>query len=138
MLLLLVQLRLKKAGKNNSGLTRLAKARIEKGLSIADITRLTGLSYDNYIKYEKEEVKAQYMSLDTLRKLSDVLGIDLMTDYHRFKANASQLVCEHMERNKLSVSKFAEMCGVSTTTVKNWRRGTCSPSYELWEKFFKQ
>ena len=76
-----MQLQLKKAGKNNSiGLTHLAKARIEKGLPIADITRLIGLSYDNYIKYEKEEVKAQYMSLDTLRKLSDVLDINLMTE----------------------------------------------------------
>lgn len=136
---LLVQLRLKKVGKNNpTGLTHIAKARIKKGLSIADITRLTGLSYDNYIKYEKEEVKAQYMSLDTLRKLSDVLGIDLITDYHRFKINASQLVCEHMERNKLSIRKFASECGVSATTVKNWRNGTCSPSYEIWERFFKQ
>ena len=135
---MLAQLRLRKAGKNNSGLTTLAKARIEKGLSIADITRLTGLSYDNYIKYEKEEVKAQYMSLDTLRKLSDVLGIDLMTDYHKFKMDSSHIVKEYMERNKFSIRKFALQCEVSETTVKNWRKGVCSPSYELWEKFFKQ
>lgn len=129
---------LKKVGKDNpTGLTTLEQARLSKGLSIADITRLTGLSYDNYIKYEKEEVKAQYMSLDTLRKLSDALDIDLMTDYHRFKMNAVQLVCEHMERNSLSIRKFAAECGVSATTVKNWRNGTCSPSYEIWEKVFK-
>ena len=120
-LLLLVLLLLKKVGNDNSGLTHLAKARIEKGLSIADITRLTGLSYDNYIKYEKEEVKTQYMSLDTLRKLSEVLDIDLMTDYHKFKENAVQLVREHMERNKLSIRKLAAECGVSVTTVKNWQ-----------------
>jgi len=133
-----VLLRLKKAGKNNSGLTRLAKARIEKGLSIADITRLTGLSYDNYIKYEREEVEEQYKCIETLKRLSDVLGIDLLTDYHKFKMDSSHIVKEYMERNKLSIRKFGAICEVSETTVKNWRRGTCSPSYELWEKFFKQ
>ena len=131
-------LRLKKVGNNNpTGLTHLAKARIEKGLSIADITRLTGLSYDNYIKYEREEVKAQYMNLDTLKKLSDVLDTDLLTDYHRFKMDSIRIVSEYMERNKISIRVFAAKCDVSATTVKNWRRGTCSPSYELWEKFFK-
>ncbi|MBR6624125.1 MAG: transcriptional regulator [Ruminococcus sp.] len=128
---------MKKAGKNNFGLTRLAKARIEKGLSIADITRLTGLSYDNYIKYEREEVEEQYKCIETLKKLSDVLGIDLLTDYHKFKMDSSHIVKEYMERNKLSIHKFALQCEVSETTVKNWRRGTCSPSYELWERFFK-
>lgn len=133
-----MQLRLKKAGKNNSGLTRLAKARIEKGLSIADITRLTGLSYDNYIKYEREEVEEQYKCIETLKKLSDVLDIDLLTDYHEFKMNSSHIIKEYMERNKLSIRKFALQCEVSETSVKNWRKGVCSPSYELWEKFFKQ
>ena len=137
-LLLLVRLQLRKVGKSNSGLTRLAKARAEKGLTIADITRLTGLSYDNYIKYEREEVEEQYMSIETLNKLSDVLGIDLLTDYHKFKMNSSQIIREYMERNKLSIRKFALICEVSVTTVKNWRNGICSPSYELWEKFFKQ
>ena len=107
-------------------------------MTIADITRLTGLSYDNYIKYEREEVEEQYMSIETLNKLSDVLGIDLFTDYHKFKMNSSQIIREYMERNRLSIRKFALICEVSVTTVKNWRNGICSPSYELWEKFFKQ
>ena len=136
-LLLLVRLRLRKAGKNNSGLTHLAKARIEKGLTIADVTRLTGLSYDNYIKYERGEVEDQNMSIETLKKLSDVLGIDLLTDYHRFKMDSAQIVCEYMERNNVSIRAFAAKCGVSATTVKNWRNGTCAPSYEIWERFFK-
>ena len=128
---------LKKAGKNNSGLTHLAKARIEKGLSIANITRLTGLSYDNYIKYEREEVDEQYKCIETLKKLSDVLEIDLLTDYHKFKMDSSHIVREYMERNKLSIRKFAEICEVSETTVKNWRKDICSPCYELWEKLFQ-
>ena len=135
---LLAQLRLKKAGKNNSGLTHLAIARIEKGLSIADITRLTGLSYDNYIKYEREEVEEQYKCLKTLKMLSDVLGIDLMTDYHKFKMNSAIIVRNYMSENNISIRKFAELSGVSATTIKNWRCGKCSPSYELWKKFFKQ
>ncbi len=130
-------MQLKKAGKNNSGLTTLAKARINKGLSIADITRLTGLSYDNYIKYEHEEVEEQYKNIDTLKKLSDILDVDLLTDYHRFKTDSATIVKNYMLENKLSIQKFAELCEVSATTVKNWRRGTCSPSYELWERFFK-
>jgi transcriptional regulator with XRE-family HTH domain len=132
------QLLLKNRGNtNHEGLTRLQKARKIKGLSIADITRLTGLSYDNYIKYEREEVKIQYMNLETLKKLSDVFGIDLMTDYHVFKQNSAQNVKQYMEKHKLSIRKFAEICGVSASSVKQWRNGTCSPSYEIWKKFFK-
>lgn len=123
--------------KNNSGLTHLAKARIEKGLTIADVILLTGLSYDNYIKYEREEVEEQNMSIETLKKLSDVLGIDLLTDYHRFKMDSVQIVCGYMERNNVSIRAFAAKCGVSAATVKNWRNGTCSPSYEIWERVFK-
>lgn len=66
-----------------------------------------------------------------------MLGIDLLTDYHKFKMESSHFVCEYMERNNVSIRKFAEKCGVSGTTVKNWRKGVCAPSYEIWEKFFK-
>lgn len=78
------------------------------------------------------------MNLNTLKKLSDVLGEDLLTDYHKFKINSSQIVCEYMERNKLSIRGFAKICDVSTTTIKNWRNGTCAPSSSMWKKFFKQ
>ena len=78
------------------------------------------------------------MNLDTLKKLSDVLGIDLLTDYHRFKMDSSRIMCEYMERNHISIRAFAAKCSVSATTVKNWRNGTCAPSFEIWEKVFKQ
>lgn len=107
------------------------------GLSIAEVCRRTGLSYDNYIKYEREQVKEQYMSLETLRKLSDVLEIDLMSEYHKFKQNSMQIVREYMDKHKLSICKFAEICGVSANTVKQWRNGTCSPSHSIWEKHFQ-
>ena len=76
------------------------------------------------------------MCLDTLRRLSDVLEIDLLTDYHRFKANAAERVMQYMDSHKLSIRKFAEQAGVSASTIKQWRNGTCSLSYELWERFF--
>ncbi len=78
------------------------------------------------------------MNLDTLKKLSVVLDTDLFTDYHKFKLDSSRLVREYMERNHISIRAFAAKCGVSSTTVKNWRNGTCAPSFEIWEKVFKQ
>lgn len=123
---------------NHEGLTQIQKAREIKGLSIAEVCRRTGLSYDNYIKYEREEVKIQYMNLETLDKISDVLGVNLLTDYHTFKKNSVQVVKQYMEENKLSIRKFAEICNVSATSVKQWRNGKCSPSYEIWEKYFKR
>ena len=92
-LLLLVLLRLRKAGKSNSGLTHLAKARIEKGLSIADITRLTGLSYDNYIKYEHEEVDEQYKCIETLKKLDVTIltPIEAMNELYRLSKQAKDI-----------------------------------------------
>ena len=122
---------------NYRELTQLEKARLNKGLSISEVCRLINLSYDNYIKYEKEEVKPQYMCLDTLRKISDVLKIDLISDYHNFKANSASVVKKYMDDHNLSIRKFAEKCKVSVTTVKNWRNGSCSPSYDKWEQFFK-
>ena len=136
---LLAQFLLRNRGNDNhNGLTHLKKARLDKGYTVAEVCRLTGLSYDNYIKYEREEVKAQYMCLDTLRRLSDVLGVDCMTDYHRFKDNAAEIVRQYMDTHNLSIRRFAEVADVSATTIKQWRNGTCSPSYELWERFFRK
>lgn len=133
-----MQLRLKNRGNaNHEGLTSIAKARLDKGLSIAEVCRLTGLSYDNYIKYERCEIKEQYMCLDTLRKLSDALDVNLISEYHQFKMNSMQIVREYMNNHNLTICRFAKICGVSTNAVKQWRNGTCSPSYEKWKKYFK-
>lgn len=135
------KLRLKNRGNDNHNdvtcLTQIHKARLKKNLSIADVCRLTGLSYDNYIKYEKGIVKEQYMCIETLQKLSCVLDIDIISPYNKFKINAQSIVRDYMADNNLSISKFADICSVSTTTVKHWRNGICSPSYEIWERYFK-
>ena len=128
---------------NPNGLTQLEKARLTKGLSIAEICRLTGLNYDNYIKYERGEIGEQHTNFDTLHKLSDILGINLfseyphLSEYHHFKQNSMQIVRNFMEDHNLSIRRFATICGVSVTSVKQWRNGTCSPSFKIWEKIFK-
>lgn len=121
-----------------ANLPKVAEARLRLGLSIAEVCRRAHISPDNYVKYERETVEPQYMSLETLQKLSEVLQIDLFSDYHRFKQNSVELVKAYMKKHGVTNREFAEICGVSVTTVKNWRNGTCSPSYELWEKIFKQ
>ena len=136
---LLAQLQLKNRGNDNNRLvTQIEKARINNGLSIAEVCRLTGLSYDIYIKYERGLVKEQYKNLTTLQKISDVLGINLINDYLDFKSNSKDRVCDYMDQHNLSIRKLAKLCNVSTATVKHWRNGTCSPSYENWQKYFKQ
>lgn len=133
------QLLLKNRGNDNHRLvTQITKARINNGLSITEICKLTGLSYDNYIKYERDEVKDQYKNFDTLKKISDVLNINLMNDYLSFKTNSKERVCSYMELHNLSIRKLAKICNVSITTIKNWRNGKCSPSYEMWQRIFKQ
>ena len=139
MLQLLAQLQLKNRGNDNHRLvTRIAKARINNGLSITEICKLTGLSYDNYIKYERDEVRDQYKNFDTLKKISDVLNINLMNDYLSFKTHSKERVCSYMESHNLSIRKLAKICNVSVTTIKNWRNGKCSPSYEMWQRIFKE
>lgn len=123
---------------NNRLITHISEARINKGLSIAEMCRLTGLSYDNYVKYEREEVKEQYKNLTSLQKISAVLDLDLFDDYLFFKENSKEKVNEYMSINKISIRQFAKLCGVSVTTIKNWRNGTCCPSYENWQKYFKK
>lgn len=138
-----MQLQLKLQGNqrrnNHSNVSHpILKARINKGLTIAQVCRLTNLSYDNYIKYEQEKVKPQYMCLETLSKISKVLGIDLLSEYHTFKINSSKHIRKYMLDNHLSIRKAALAFGVSAQTVKNWLNGKCSPSYEMWETYFKQ
>ena len=136
---MLALLLLKKVGNDShSSLTHIAQMRINKGFSISDICRMTGLSYDNYIKYEKETVDEQYANIESLRKISNILGVDLLTDYQKFKEYSSQIVKEYMDNNNLSIRKFAKIADVSITTVKNWRNGICSPSLKCWERFFKE
>ena len=134
----LQQLQLKKAGDvNHSYVTHIQELRLKQGLTVADITRLTGLSYDNYMKYEKGLVKPNYTCLDTLEKLSNVFGEDLTTDYHKFKKDSQRIVNEYKTKHNLSISQFANMMGVSKATVKNWLYGVCAPSYDKWEQYFK-
>ncbi len=40
--------------------------------------------------------------------------------------------------NHLSIRKAALAFGVSAQTIKNWLNGKCSPSYKMWETYFKQ
>lgn len=132
------QLLLKHQGnKIPNDITQIGKARLEKGFSIADICRMTKLSYDNYIKYEKGIIQEQYMSIEPLKRISNALGKDFLSSYHHFKENSASNVKKYMEEHNLSNRKFAAECSVSITTIKHWRNGTCSPSYEMWQKFFQ-
>lgn len=121
----------------DNSLNKFKRARLLKGLSIMELCRCIDISYDNYIKYEKDEVKEQYMCLNTLIKFSQVCDCDVLTDYHKFKLNAQANVRDFMQSHKYSIRKFAKLCEVSVTTVKHWRNGTCSPSYEIWDRIFK-
>lgn len=134
----LQQLLLKHRGNDNHEVVPyLKKLRLKQGLTIADITRLTGINYDSYIKYEKGFVKPEYMNLNTLEKLSNLFGENLLTDYHIFKKNSKQIIARYKNEHKLSVSQFSKMMGVSTHTIKNWLNGTCAPSYDKWDLYFK-
>ena len=135
---MLVQLLLKNRGNDNhTDVTHLSQIRINKGFAVADVCRKTGLSYDNYIKYEREEVKIQHMNINTLQKLSNVFGINLLHPYHIFKLHSAEIVKEYMVNNRLSIRDSAKYFKTSVTTIKHWRKGICSPSYEMWEKYFK-
>lgn len=115
------------------------KARIIKGYNVTETARLCNLSYDNYIKYEKGKVKYQYMDLKTLDKISKVLDVDLISssDYLKFKKDSAEIIKKYMADNKISIRTFAEVLNVSSTTIKQWRNGKCSPSYEIWLNYFK-
>ena len=114
-------------------------SRIKKGYSISQTAKLCGLDTDVYAKYEKEKIEYQYMNLDTLDKISKTLNVDLISnsDYLKFKKNSVEIIRNYMKINKISIRKFAEILNVSTTTIKQWRNGKCSPSYEMWESYFK-
>ena len=79
------------------------------------------------------------MDLKTLDKISKVLDVDLISssDYLKFKKDSAETIKKYMADNKISIRTFAELLNVSTTTIKQWRNGKCSPSYEIWLNYFK-
>ncbi len=77
------------------------------------------------------------MCIETLEKLSELFHIDLLTDYHKFKRRAAEHIIQYMAARSLTNPQLAEQCGVSITSVKQWKSGKCAPSYEIWEKHFK-
>ena len=120
-----------------SPIKHLRSIRESRWMSIAEVTRRTGLSYDNYVKYENGTVREQYMCIDTLLKLSELFNVDLLTDYHKFKMHAAKHIIQYMDEHHLTNPQLAEQCGVSITSVKQWKSGKCAPSYEMWGKHFK-
>lgn len=75
--------------------------------------------------------KISYFHTDAVKKLYNVPITDILTDYHKFNMDSLHFVCEYMERNHISIREFASKCGVSATTVKNLRNGTCAPPCEI-------
>jgi DNA-binding XRE family transcriptional regulator len=64
--------------KINSCNSRLKKMRLSAGMKQVDLAKLTGINVKTICQYEQDPAKINKASVETLAKISDCIGCDLM------------------------------------------------------------
>ena len=119
---------------------RIRFARLSAGLSAIELAEIVGVGNDVISRYENNQLTIQGMNIELLKNIALACNRGkhfCMSEYHIFKENSDIFLKEYMRGNRLTNLALAELLDVSTTTVKNWKRGKSCPSYKLWIKFFK-
>jgi len=119
---------------------RIRYARLLAGLSAIQLAEIVGVGNDVISRYENNHTTMQGMDVELLKNIALACEQDkhfCMDEYHIFKENSDVYLKKYMRENNLANATLAKKLDVSETTVKNWKRGKCCPSYELWKNFFK-
>lgn len=118
---------------------RIRYARLNAGFSAKQLAEKLGVGNDVISRYENNHTTLQGMDVDLLQRIAILCGMDkhfCMHKYHIFKSNSTVYINEYMTRNNLTNFAMAELMGISVTTVKQWKKGRCCPSYEVWVRWF--
>lgn len=114
--------------------------RITKGYTIEELSNITNISYNTIFRYEQGIIGLEKPNLKILQTISTACGKDkyfLYNDYYKFKDISDIVLIEYQKSNKLTNEKMAIRFGVSTQTIKKWKKKGYSPSLPLFEKLLK-
>jgi transcriptional regulator with XRE-family HTH domain len=119
---------------------KLKVARAVSGLTSAGLVQKAEVDLSTYSRYENGDFCVDTVDLEVFKRLAIIFGLDeyaLFDEFMLFRDKSKEIVQDFMEEKGFSIEKMAEVCGVSETSVKNWRKGKCSPGREVWERVFK-
>jgi transcriptional regulator with XRE-family HTH domain len=120
---------------------KLKVARAASGLTSVALVQKAEVDLSTYSRYENGDFCEDTVNLEIFKRLAVALKLDeytLFDEFMLFRDNSRKIVQDYMEDKGFTIKKMAEVCGVSETSVKNWRKGKCSPRREVWERVFKR
>jgi transcriptional regulator with XRE-family HTH domain len=120
---------------------KLKVARAASGLTSAGLVQKAEVDLSTYSRYENGDFCEDTVDLEVFKRLAIVLELDeyaLFDEFMLFRDKSKEIVQDYMVEKGFTIKKMAEVCGVSETSVKNWRQGKCSPRREVWERVFKR
>jgi transcriptional regulator with XRE-family HTH domain len=119
---------------------KLKVARAASGLTSAGLVQKADIELSTYSRFENGDFCGDTVDLEVFKRLAVALKLDeyaFFNEFMLFRVHSREIVRDYMEEKGFTIKKMAEVCGVSETSVKNWRSGKCSPRREIWEKVFK-
>ena len=120
---------------------KLKVARMASGLTSAGLVQKADIELSTYSRYENGDFCEDTVDLEIFKRLAVALELDeyaFFDEFMLFRDNSAEIVREFMKEKDFTIKKTAEVCGVSETSVKNWRNGKCSPRREVWGRVLKK
>jgi transcriptional regulator with XRE-family HTH domain len=120
---------------------KLKVARAASGLTSAGLVQKADIELSTYSRYENGDFCEDTVDSEVFKRLAIALKLDeyaFFDEFMLFRVHSREIVRDYMEEKGYTIKKMAEVYGVSETSVKNWRKGKCSPRREVWERVFKR
>ena len=118
---------------------RLRWYRNRKALLQSQVAEFAGIHRRTYIHFE--EAGRDYYPVDKLRKIAQILEVDLedlMDDYNLFLYhNQGEQIRARREALDMTVPQYAKHLGVSADKLRKWESNSVQIFKSTWEKYFK-
>lgn len=113
------------------------KQRIEKHMTIKQVSDFIGVSVDTLMRIEKNRYDLH--NADELKKLCDILDLDtqkICSPYQLFLLNnQGEQILKFRKDNHLAQKQLAELLGTDRQAISRYENNINPMPYELWIKF---
>ncbi len=112
------------------------KQRIEKHMTIKQVTDIVGISVDTLMRIEQN--KYNLHNADKLKKLCDILDLDTKncSPYQLFLLNnQGEQILKFRKDNHLNQKQLAGLLGIDRQAISRYENNINQIPYELWVKF---
>ena len=135
---------MKRSGKETVLLSlseKIKYARLTARLKSREVAERAGIAVTTYCRYERGEIMDEHIDCGILVRIAEACGFPrdfCLDNYHKFRCGSAEIVRSYMADKGFTNEGLAAQLGVSTTTVKQWKKGKCSPSLEKWQAAFRE